>query len=300
MKVFSRAYWHRKYIKFLRATNSRLLNKELNRELYYTMTGKWLSFSHPTDLNQKLIWLNWYWRNPLKTKCADKYLVREYVKEAGLEGILIPLLGVWDRAEDINFDLLPTQFVLKCNHGSGFNIICTNKDELDVESTRIMLNEWMHTEFHELLFELHYKDIPKKIVCERFIGEHNTAPTEYQLWCVNGEPESILACRKNLDHSYEAASYSLNWEHLYDRKNEDDTIHFEKPSCGVETLIQYARILARPFPFVRVDFYVVGKSVYLAEMTFTPSANILTKYKQSFLDRLGDRLILPKRYIPND
>ena len=294
-KIFTWPYWHRKYIRLLELIHSKRLDKERNRELYYTMTGKWLNYSRPTDLNQKLIWLNWNWDNPLKSVCADKYRVRDYVESLGLGELLVPLIGVWDNADEIDFNELPSRFVLKCNHGSGFNIICTDKDNLDITAARMQLDKWMHTDYHKLLFERHYKDIPRMIVCEQYIGSDGTAPTEYQFWCVNGEPESILACRKNHDGTYDAASYSLTWERLYDRINEDECIFLERPSCGIGPLVQYVEKLSKPFPFVRVDFYVIAGAIYLAEMTFTPSANILSNYKQSFLDRLGKMLILPKK-----
>ena len=297
MKLSTRSYWHRKYIRFLEAIHAKNLPFEKTKELYYTMTGKWLDYSNPTDINQKLMWLTRYWRHPLKTRCADKYLVRDYVKEKGLEEILTPLVGVWDKAEDIDFDSLPDRFVLKCNHGSGFNIICLDKEKLDRQETKSVLDTWLHTDYDQLLHEVHYKDIPRRIVCEEYIGKDGMAPTEYQFWCINGEPESILACRKNLDNTYDAASYSLSWERLFDRIAEDESVGLEKPACGIDLLVDYARKLSAPFPFVRVDFYVVGTNVYLAEMTFTPSANLLTNYKQSFLDRLGRQLVLPSKVL---
>lgn len=296
-KLLTRPYWHRKYVGFLEMIHSKDLVFEKTKELYYNVTGKWLDYSNPTDINQKLMWLTRYWRHPLKTKCADKYLVRDYVKEVGLEKILIPLVGVWDRADDIPFNDLPDQFVLKCNHGSGFNVICLDKSTLDWEKTKKTLNEWLDTDYSALLYEIHYKDVPRKIVCEQYIGVGGVAPTEYQFWCINGVPESILACRKNLDQTYDAVSYSLTWERLFDRIGEDETVSLEKPACGLEPLIEYAKILAEPFPFIRVDFYVVGTTIYLAEMTFTPSANLLTNYKQSFLDRLGAKLVLPAKLM---
>ena len=296
-KILSKPYWHRKYVKFLERIHSKDLTFEKTKEVYYNVTGKWLDYSHPEDINQKLMWLTRYWRHPLKTKCADKYLVRDYVKEKGLGNILIPLIGVWNRAEDIPFENLPDQFVLKCNHGCGYNVICLDKDSLDWEETKKTLDVWLDTDYSEVLHEIHYRNIPRRIVCEQFIGKDGSAPTEYQFWCINGVPESILACRKNLDQSYDAASYSLNWERLFDRIGEEETVQLEKPACGLESLIEYAKILAEPFPFVRVDFYVVGTAVYLAELTFTPSANLLTNYKQSFLDRLGRELVLPSKLL---
>lgn len=297
LKILTRPYWHRKYVRFLEKIHAKDLTFERTKELYHTMTGKWLDYSNPTDINQKLMWLTRYWRHPLKTQCADKYRVRDYVESQGLGEILIPLLGVWDRADDIPFETLPEQFVLKCNHGSGFNVICLDKGKLDWEKTKKDLDGWLATDYAELLYEIHYRNIPRKIVGERYIGEGGVAPTEYQFWCINGVPESILACRKNLDQTYDAVSYSLTWERLFDRKGEDASVELEKPACGLEPLIDYAKRLAAPFPFVRVDFYVVGTAIYLAEMTFSPSANLLTNYKQSFLDRLGNMLVLPPKML---
>ena len=179
----------------------------------------------------------------------------------------------------------------------GHNVICLDKRTLDWEETKKKLNAWLDTDYSELLYEIHYKDVPRKIVCEQYIGEGGVAPTEYQFWCINGSPESILACRKNLDQTYDAVSYSLTWERLFDRIGEDETVSLAKPACGLEPLTEYAKTLAAPFPFIRVDFYVVGTAIYLAEMTFTPSANLLTNYKQSFLDRLGDKLVLPAKLL---
>lgn len=295
--LFSRSYWHRKYMLVLAKRQSPNLYWEGARAMYNQMTGKWLNYRHPKDINQKLMWLTRYWQHPLKTQCADKYLVRDYVKNAHLENLLVPLIGVWDDATKIDFDVLPDRFVLKCNHGSGFNVICTDKTKLDYDAARRQLNEWLSIKYENLLFEWHYKDIPKRVVCEEFVTMDNEAPVEYQLWCINGEPDSFLVCRKNFDGSYDAASYSLDWERQFNRIDEDRSVAFDRPACGTEILIEYARVLSKPFPFVRLDLYVVKEIVYLAEMTFTPSANILSKYKQSFLDYLGLKLELPAKYI---
>lgn len=290
-KLLSRAYWHRKYVHLLERIHSDNLIWARLEELYHINTGKWLDWKHPKDINEKLMWLNRYYRNPLKTKCADKLLVRDFVKERGLAELIIPILGAWDNVNEIDFDILPEQFVLKCNHGSGYNIICLSKSTADFDSIKLKLSHWMAQDYSEVLLELHYKSIARKIIAEPLLSP--IAPIEYQLWCINGDPDSFLVCRKNYDGTYDSGSYSLNWERLGERKNEDLTMEFPAPSVGIDRLIDYARVLAAPFPFVRVDFYVVDNHVYLAEMTFTPSANLLVKYKQSFLDRLGDKLVLP-------
>ena len=258
------------------------------------MTGKKLDYRNPKDLNEKLMWLTRYWQHPLKTKCADKYLVRDYVKECGLEEILVPLIAVYDSADEIDFDVLPDSFVLKCNHGSGFNIIVRDKKEIHEGKVRKQLDEWMAVDFHKLAYEVHYRDIPRKNVCEKLLS--TTAPMEYQCWCINGEVESILACRKNFDGSYEAWSYSTDWKHLCDRVGEDTLSELSRP-VQLDQILKYAKVLSEPFPFVRSDFYLVEGNVYLAELTFTSVTNILDKYKPEAIRRMGERLVLPRRLM---
>ena len=263
---------------------------------YYNRTGKKLSYSQPKDINEKLMWLTRYWRHPLKTKCADKYRVREYVSDCGLSKLLVPLLGVYKNSIEIDFTKLPEQFVLKCNHGCGYNIIVHDKATIDEDAICNQLDSWLLTDYSKISQEIHYKNIPRRIICEKLLSE--TAPLEIQCWCINGDVDSLLVCRKNFDGSYEAWSYSPTWEHLCERKNEDFNSNIPKPQ-GLEELLDYAKILAKPFPFVRVDFYDVKGDLYLAELTFTPAANILSSYKDEFIIRLGDKLILPQKFLSN-
>lgn len=260
------------------------------KEYYYRETGKTLDYSHPQDLNEKLMWLERYWQHPLKTICADKYQVREYIKKHGMADMLVPLIAVYDSVEEIDFNVLPKQFVLKCNHGSGYNIICHDKSKLDIAEVKAKLSKWMAEDFSELFTEIHYRDIPHKIICEELIS--TTAPIEYQLWCINGKAQSFLVCRKNFDGSYDAWSYSLDWHPLNDRKNESSG-YPQKP-FDISRLIRCAELLAEPFPFLRADFYEADRKIYFAEMTLSPSTNILSKYKDDFLCRYGEMLQLPR------
>ena len=181
-KFFTKSYYRRKFFKKFGKYFPELLYWEKAAQYYKYCTGKDLNYCNPKNINEKLMWLTRYWRDPIKTKCADKFLVREYINEKGMADILIPLIGVWDNAYDINFDLLPQQFVLKCNHGSGYNIICLDKSKLDIENTKQTLNKWLSVDFSALAQEIHYQAIPPKIVCEKLIS--SDAPVEYQFWCV--------------------------------------------------------------------------------------------------------------------
>lgn len=268
---------------------------ERSKFLFKDMVGVFPNLENPVLLRDKLMWLTRYHRLPLKTVCADKYRVRNYVSEKGLDFILIPLIKVYDRAEDINFEELPCRFILKCNHASGFNVVVEDKSKIDVKSLLDKLCLWMSTDYSNLFCEIHYKDIPRKIVCEELISE--TAPTEYQCWCINGVPESLLVCRKNRDGSYESASYSVSFHQLYDRIGEKSMADVFTRPASLERILVYARVLSQDFPFVRVDFYDVNGKVYFAEMTFTPNGNYLTKYKIEFHKRLGKELVLPNLLV---
>lgn len=263
-------------------------------DIYRQRMGRPLDYVHPLDLSQKLMWLTRYWQHPLKSTCADKYKVREYVKEKGLGHLLVPLMAVYRHPEEIPFTELPNQFVLKCNHGCGYNIICTDKGNFDIERAKAKLGKWLQQDYSLLAREAHYHSIRPMIVCETLI--QTEAPVECQFWCVNGKPESILACRKNYDGSYDAWSYGLDWTRLNDRIGETSDGGIPRPA-HLEEMTAAAERLSQPFPFVRVDFYLSGKRIYFAELTFTPAANMLNKYKQSFLDRLGAMLVLPHKYI---
>lgn len=289
-KLLTVSYYRRKLNKLLYRCFPMLRYWDKARAYYSANTDLQLSYLCPKNINEKLMWLTRFWRHPLKTKCADKFLVREYVRDCGLESLLVPLIGVYDRASEIDFDQLPDQFVLKCNHGSGYNIICLDKTKLNKGETVRQLDQWMSEDFSERQYELHYKNIPRKIVCEQLIS--STAPMEYQMWCINGEVDSILACRKNFDGSYNAWSYSVDWKHICERLGEDFENELDKPQ-KLDLMKVYAKKLSKPFPFVRVDFYEVNGKIYFAELTFSPAGNILSAYKRECLLRMGKKLTLP-------
>ena len=140
-KLFSVDYYHRKFYRWLQSRKSHAFAWVLSRERYYNETGRKLSYRNPGDINQKLMWLNRYSNDPKRAKCADKYLVRDYVIKCGYEDILIPLLGIWEKVDDIKFDQLSDKFVLKCNHGAGMNVICKGKSIFDETEAKRKLDK---------------------------------------------------------------------------------------------------------------------------------------------------------------
>lgn len=271
------------------------------RQDYYNAYGRYPDLKRPKDLNEKLLWLSYYWRHPLKARCADKYLCREYVtKESGLpENLLVPLYGVWNSAEDIDFSSLPENFVLKCNHGCGYNIIVKDKSKLDYEAAKQTLNKWLAEDYAGNASEIHYKDIhPHVILCEKYLEPQNDdiSQTDYKLLCINGEPQFILVT-SDRDSCGEATltTFSKEWKQLYYIKNES-TAAISKPK-SIEAMLRYAAVLSKNFPFVRVDFYEVDGKPLLGEMTFTPYGNIMTYFKDDVLMKYGQKLRIPQKKI---
>ena len=262
---------------------------------YAMVTWKRLNYRNPKYINQKLFWLTRYWQNPLVIKCADKYLVRDYVKDCDCEEILVPLYGVYDNANDIDFDKLPNSFVLKVNHGCKYNILCKDKSLIDKEKIVVQLNNWLLKKIGDIGFEYYYDKIHPKITCEQYLQFSDESLIDYKIHCINGEPQFFQVCydRKVDTNQVVFSSYSLDWERLSLLKNEGDD-EIPKPKY-LNEMIEYARILSKPFPYVRADFYYVDDKIYFGELTFTSAAHIMDSYKDSTLKMMGDKLDLPEK-----
>ena len=290
-KFFTYDYYLRKEIAFLKRIGSDKAFFAEARRRYYWTTGKKLDYRHPKDINEKLMWLTRYDQNPLKTRCADKYLVRDYVKEKGFGDILIPLIGVWDHAYDIDFASLPDRFVLKCNHASGWNVICSDKSKLDIEESRAKLEKWLGMRFGADLQEIHYLGIPPKIVGEEFMPMLGDDVIDYKFHCSKGKVHSCFVAydRSPVDpHQVCYDHYDIDWNRTDDIKEEfhPNRRMLPKPE-HYERMLEIASKLSEDFNYVRVDLYNCDGRVFFGELTFTPYSGIQTFYKQSMLDELG-------------
>ena len=266
------------------------------RYVYWVNTEKKLSYSNPEDVNEKLFWLHRYWQNPLIIKCADKLGMREYVRDCGLEHLLTTIYEIYDSADKIVIDSLPNTFVLKCNHGSGFNIICKDKKSLDIECCKSQISLWLRTIYGLETAEYQYQYIIPYAFSEEYIGDENDERLEIQFFCFNGYANHILV-RNDLGDAAKnsfAISYNKNWQRVKERRDEDMTINIPRPS-NLDELIEYAERLAKPFPHVRVAFILVGDRVYIGELTFTTHGNILSNYTDETLKKWGQELVLPKK-----
>lgn len=265
-----------------------------NKIMYKVYTRKKLNLKKPQLFNEKLMLLklNYYNHNELVVKCADKYKVQEYVKECGLEHILNPIYAIYNDANEIDFDKLPEKFVLKCNHGCGFNIICTDKSKLNKQETITQLNKWIKKKFGKDTRELHYLKIKPVIICEKYIETSaGILPNDYKIYCFNGVPKIILTCTER-ENALKLNFFDLNWNELmlgHEKNRAQGEV--KKPSC-LKDMIEAATILSKPFKFVRVDFYDLDGKPVFGELTFTPARCSAAYYNDEGAKLLGDMLEL--------
>ena len=255
----------------------KLVSDEVMSKFYYWIVlHKKLNLKNPRTFNEKIQWMKLYYypRNPLIIKCSDKYAVREYIKEKGYEKKLVPLFGIWDKADDIIWDDLPNSFVLKCNHGCAYNIVVPNKKAFDKDKIAIQLNSWLKEDFGAFNIEIHYSKIKHHcILCEEFLGE---SITDYKFFCFNGKPYCIYVST-DLIHDRQAQIGFFDLDGKKMQLHRDDYTDIEEitlPSFYYE-MKKAAEVLCKDFPFVRVDFFLANNTWYFAELTFTPGAGMM-------------------------
>lgn len=283
-----------KIIRTMRKVVSRI-NIELSSKIMYrAFVHKKLNLDNPTTFNEKLCWLKLreFPNNPQVIQCTDKYSVREYIKEKGDGNLLVKLLGVWDKAEDIDWELLPDKFVLKCTHGCAYNIICTEKNKLDKEKTYTQLNRWLKEDFGLVSGEPHYSKIPRKIICEEFLeGELK----DYKFFCFNGVPRFYyVAVTPGGDfHNMQCDFFWPNGK-LADFYRLDHKRFAIPPQApyNLKEMLRIAKKLSSDFPFVRVDLMNVRDKLFFSELTFSPSAGIMPLVPEGTDERLGEWLDL--------
>ena len=257
-----------------------IISPTLNTKFRYKMNfGRKINLNDPQTLNEKILWLklNTYLKNPLVIQCADKYAVREYIKDCGCEELLIDMYSAFDRAEDINWDELPQQFVLKWNFGAGMNIICADKSKMDKDATIKQLQKWGKRKYWLRNSEMQYKYAPKKIVCEKYMSDGNgLLPLDYKVYCFNGKAKCVFVCIGREYGRPKFYFFDRDWQ-LYrvnrDSKAAPEGFTLPKPAC-IDKIFEYAEKLAAPFPFVRVDLYSIDEKPYFGELTFTPAAGL--------------------------
>lgn len=265
---------------------------------YFRKVHRAFNPNKPQTFDQKVLWLMLYWRNPLKSRCADKYAVRSYVEENGFGRLLPETLGVYSNSGEIDFGRFPERFVLKCTHGSGFNVLCLDKSRFDVEETRRKLDRWMKIDISKLGAELHYASIKPRILCEPYLGDPSgKLPIDYKVYCFKGKAHCTMICTDRGRGTTKYDFYDLAWKNVlpYSKPASSTNRFIPKPE-GYEEMIEAAETLSNPFPFVRVDFYNIKGQIVFGEMTFTPSGGIDLDLTDAAQMELGKLIRLPSKY----
>ncbi|MCZ9920813.1 ATP-grasp fold amidoligase family protein [Brachyspira hyodysenteriae] len=255
------------------------------------------NFDEPKTFNEKLNWLKLYYHDSRITKYADKYYVREYIKETIGEEYLIPLIGVWDSVEDIDFDSLPNQFVLKVNWGSGQNIIVKDKAKINIEEIKNKLEYWMKptSNHYYTYYEWGYKYIEPKILCEKFIKDNNTENlTVYGVYCSSGKPSFIHVITDAHTGLDKCTIYDTNWNKLDVHYIWDPIPYSIQKPTSLNTILQLASKLASDFPHVRIDFFSINEKIYSSEITFYTNAGLTPFTPVKWDYKFGENIILPK------
>jgi hypothetical protein len=240
--------------------------------LYFKYHKRFANLCHPVRYTEMITWLKLYGRLERYSSLADKYEVREFVGKTIGEGYLIPLLGVYERFEDIPFDQLPDQFVLKGTHGCGYNVICRDKSKLDWAELRATFERWLGENFYRFEREPQYRDIRPRIVVEQYLEDDSGSLRDYKFYCTKGEPRLVqVDTDRFLGHK--SVLMSPEWR-MFESVQCSTFQNLTPPPCPERyaEMLEVVRRLAKAFPFVRVDLYVAGGRIYFGELTFTPGS----------------------------
>lgn len=296
LKFLNKSYIYR-YLAFIKHKYDvkRNYKKEANR-YYYPFFKKKIDWENPKDLIEKINWLQFNSDTSLWTKCADKYLVRDYVTECGFEEALPKLYGKWDNAKDINFDTLPNSFVLKTNNGCETNFIVKDKSKLHIKLTIKKLNQWLSIPYGYSAAQVHYIRIKPCIIAEELLENKDTfsfSLVDYKIWCFNGVPECVLVVFDRKGSDYLLSLYDLEWNNITKGNFDPNYKHcsdkdLPKPK-SLERMIEIAKVLSKNVPQVRVDFYDIAGTPYFGEMTFSTGFGY---FSMEYYEYLGSKIDL--------
>lgn len=268
------------------------------KKFFLKKAGYELNLENPQTYCEKLNWLKLNDRNPLMVKCADKYAVRDYIKECGYEEILNDLYGVYDNIKDINIDELPDKFVLKAAHGSNMGLIVTDKSKINWKQQKMLMKLWLKQDIYWSGREWVYKGMPKRIIAEKYLEDEQGELKDYKIFCFNGK-----ACfLKYYGGRYSSSRFANCYDRDLNLLPVSDNVFKDNPSVikpikkeTFEKMVKIAEDLAKPFQQVRVDFYFANEKIYFGEMTFFHSGGVVKWNPDEYDKIVGEKWELVKR-----
>lgn len=281
---------------------NKMSDEEFLKKAFKVYIGDKLNLETPQTFNEKLQWLKLYNRKPEYTVMVDKYLAKDYVAKAIGEEYVIPTIGVWDKAEDIDFNQLPNRFVLKCNHNSGLGMyICKDKSKLtekQIKTIRKNLTKGLKQDYYLTGREWPYKNVPRKIIAEQYMEDKETGELrDYKFFCFDGEPKALFVATdrqaKNKETCFDF--FDIEYNHLpIINGHPNAQIPPRKPQ-HFDKMVELARHLSANIPHVRIDFYEVNGKVYFGEITFYQNSGFIPVYPKEWDKKLGDLINLPEK-----
>lgn len=264
--------------------------------LYLFELHQWPDLKHPKTFNEKLQWLKLHDRCPEYTMMVDKYAVKEYVANIIGEEHVIPTLGVWDSFDEIDFDSLPNQFVLKTTHGGGGMavVICKEKNGFDRNRAKQVLEKSLRSDIYNNYREWPYKNVPKRIIAEKYMGaDTKNGLIDYKVHNFNGVPKVILVCSERFGNGKMGETFfDGNWKRLDVTRPGHPNPYIEKPR-DLQKMLDFAKALSRNIPFARTDFYIIDNDVYFGEITFYPASGLSPFCPEKYDRILGGWLKIP-------
>ena len=278
---------------------SRMPADEFLKKMYKIKMGKELNLDHPVGYTEKLQWLKLYDHRPEYTTMVDKYEVKEYVAQRIGEQYVIPLLGVWESADEIDFDALPERFVLKTTHDSGALIICKDKQTLDVEKAKKTVNHYLKRCYYDCNREWPYKNVKPRVIAEAYMEDSTYKELrDYKFFTFGGVPKVLyIAQGRGRGEPTVADFFDMDFQHLpFTIDHDMAEVPPQKPAC-FEEMKRLAEILSQGTPQLRVDFYEVDGRVYFGEMTFFHCSGFDGFHPEEWDRIFGDWVELPPKRI---
>ncbi|MCM1296057.1 MAG: glycosyl transferase [Muribaculaceae bacterium] len=265
----------------LKKTLYRLANSLISDSLYTRLKFKrnlhrWPDLKNPKTFNEKLCYLKLHHRDPIMSTMVDKADAKEYVARIIGDAYIIPTYGIWDNADSIDFAALPARFVMKGTHDSGRVVVCCDKANLNESDAREQMRKSLKRDFYAITREWPYKNVPHRIIAERFIQQADGGLTDYKFFCFNGHVDSVMVCLDRHIGEPKFYFFDKNWNFLRLNKRglaAPEGFTLPKPD-GIEKMFEIASILSKGQPFVRVDLYNVDGKIYFGELTFYPDGGV--------------------------
>ncbi|WP_207636490.1 ATP-grasp fold amidoligase family protein [Butyrivibrio proteoclasticus] len=259
---------------------------------------KKLSLERPRSFNEKIQWLKLYDRKPIYNSMVDKYEAKNYVGDLIGEQYIIPTYGVWNNFDEIDFDSLPDQFVIKCTHDSGGIVIVRDKNKFDKEHAKKVIERALNKDFYLIGREWPYKDLEHRIIIEKYISnrDNDLGLIDYKFYCFNGEPKFLYISAGLEDHDKARISFvSLEWERLpFYRTDFKQFEQLPEKPTNYEEMIHICKKLAEGIRFIRVDLYEIDNRIYFSELTFHPCSGFMPLNDEKYDLEIGEMLELSK------